>query len=67
VPLHHGELPLPSIAISPIAMPTAPGTGMENASAGLPSTETYHVQAAERVMVLPRGGRSTFIVGMGEE
>ncbi len=31
-----------------------------------PSTETHQVHGAEKVLILPRGGRSTFIVGMGE-
>jgi len=44
-------------------MPTAPG--MRNASLALPSSEYYQLNAAEKVMVLPRGGRSTFVVGMG--
>ena len=38
--------------------------GMEMKSMALPSSETYQVHAAERVLVLPRGGRSTFVVGM---
>ena len=33
----------------------------------IPSTETYQVHGAEKVLVLPRGGRSTFVVGMGSQ
>jgi hypothetical protein len=32
-----------------------------------PSTETYQIHGAEKVLVLPRGGRSTFVVGMGND
>jgi trafficking protein particle complex subunit 10 len=32
----------------------------------LPSAETYQAHGAERVLVLPRGGRTTFVVDMGE-
>ena len=35
-------------------------------SLSLPNTETHQVHGAEKVLILPRGGRSTFIVGMGE-
>ncbi|KIM22610.1 hypothetical protein M408DRAFT_322755 [Serendipita vermifera MAFF 305830] len=67
VPLHHGELAMPTLSISPLSRATTASYdgGMHNASVALPSTETYHVRAAHRVMVLPRGGRSTFVVGMG--
>ncbi|KAG8757193.1 hypothetical protein FRC14_002285 [Serendipita sp. 396] len=61
VPLHHGELVLPTVAISPLS--TEKGT--DNQSHGPPSIETYHVHAAQRILVLPRGGRTTFVVGMG--
>jgi hypothetical protein len=64
VPLHHGELSLPKIAIQPLSSRPIPGSGM-GAQNSLPATETYHVHAAQRILVLPRGGRSTFVVGMG--
>lgn len=35
-------------------------------SLSLFNTETHQVHGAEKVLILPRGGRSTFIVGMGE-
>ncbi|KAF5358539.1 hypothetical protein D9756_001945 [Leucocoprinus leucothites] len=56
--LHHGELALPKINVSAFAM-----TG-ETAMA-VPTTEVFQVHGAERTLILPRGGRSTFVVGMG--
>ena len=35
-------------------------------SLSLPSVEIYQIHGAEKILVLPRGGRSTFVVGMGE-
>ena len=32
----------------------------------VPSCETYQMHGAEKVLVLPRGGRTTFVVSMGE-
>lgn len=64
IPLHHGELPLPSVSVLPLSKESR-GGGMEHASLALPAAETYQVGAAERVMILPRGGRTTFVVGMG--
>lgn len=32
----------------------------------VPSCETSQVHGAETVIVLPRGGRNTFVVNMGE-
>ncbi|KAG8828096.1 hypothetical protein FRC17_007623 [Serendipita sp. 399] len=61
VPLHHGELALPMVVIS--ALSAAKGSDGQNQE--LPSIETYHVHAAQRILVLPRGGRTTFVVGMG--
>ncbi|KAH9005086.1 hypothetical protein EDB86DRAFT_3061943 [Lactarius hatsudake] len=52
IALHHGELSLPKVVTSTMG--------------SLPNTETHQVQGAEKVLILPRGGRSTFIVGMGE-
>ena len=31
----------------------------------LPGCETYQEHGAHKVLVLPRGGRSTYVVGMG--
>ena len=36
-------------------------------SAVLPGCETYQEYGAHKVLVLPRGGRSTYVVGMGNE
>jgi hypothetical protein len=57
--LHHGELPLPKINVS--ALPVEGGT--EIGSMSIPPTEAYQVHGAEKVLILPRGGRSTFVVG----
>jgi trafficking protein particle complex subunit 10 len=62
IALHHGELSLPRVVVSP--MPLA--AEMTMGSFTPPSIETYQVHGAEKVLILPRGGRSTFIVGMGE-
>ncbi|KAJ6455695.1 trafficking protein particle complex subunit 10 [Mycena sanguinolenta] len=61
IALHHGELVLPKIAVT--ALPLAGEVTM--GSMAIPSTETYQVHGAEKVLVLPRGGRSTFVLGMG--
>ena len=61
VALHHGELPLPRVSVTPL-----PVAGeMTMSAAVLPSCETYQEHGAHKVLVLPRGGRSTYIVGMG--
>ncbi|KAF8810122.1 hypothetical protein BYT27DRAFT_7135471 [Phlegmacium glaucopus] len=61
IALHHGEFPLPKVSIT--ALPTAGLTSMS--SMAVPSIETYQEHGAEKVLILPRGGRSTFVVGMG--
>ncbi|KAJ7156089.1 trafficking protein particle complex subunit 10 [Mycena crocata] len=61
IALHHGELELPKIIVT--ALPLAGEVTM--GSMAIPSTETYQVHGAETVLVLPRGGRSTFVLGMG--
>ncbi|KAJ7098036.1 trafficking protein particle complex subunit 10 [Mycena belliarum] len=61
VALHHGELTLPKVAVT--ALPLAGEVTM--GSMAIPSTETYQVHGAEKILVLPRGGRSTFVLGMG--
>jgi trafficking protein particle complex subunit 10 len=63
IALHHGELSLPKVAVTPL-----PLTGeLMMGSMPIPSTDTYQIHGAEKVLVLPRGGRSTFVVGMGGE
>ncbi|KAJ7940762.1 trafficking protein particle complex subunit 10 [Mycena leptocephala] len=61
IALHHGELVLPKVAVT--ALPLAGEVTM--GSMAIPSTETYQVHGAEKILVLPRGGRSTFVLGMG--
>ncbi|KAG6865627.1 hypothetical protein C0991_000914 [Blastosporella zonata] len=61
VALHHGELALPKVFIT--ALPMAGELTM--GSMAVPSIETSQTHGAETVLVLPRGGRSTFIVSMG--
>ena len=63
IALHHGELSLPKVMVSSLPVVGEIPT-MESLS--LPNTETHQVHGAEKVLILPRGGRSTFIVGMGE-
>ncbi|KAI0288169.1 trafficking protein particle complex subunit 10 [Russula brevipes] len=62
IALHHGELSLPTVMVSP--KPLAGEVTM--GSLALPSIETHQVNGAEKVLILPRGGQSTFILGMGE-
>jgi trafficking protein particle complex subunit 10 len=64
IALHHGQLSLPKIAVTPLPMY---GGDIAMRSMAMPSTETYQVHGAERVLVLPRGGRTTWSVGMGNE
>ncbi|EIW60047.1 uncharacterized protein TRAVEDRAFT_164477 [Trametes versicolor FP-101664 SS1] len=61
IALHHGELPLPKIGVTALPIP---GEHRMRSSV-VPSCETYQVHGAENVLVLPRGGRSTFVVNMG--
>ncbi|TFK43010.1 trafficking protein particle complex subunit 10 [Crucibulum laeve] len=61
IALHHGEFSLPKVTVTALPMPGEVTMG----SMAVPSTETYQVHGAEKVLVLPRGGRSTFVVGMG--
>lgn len=62
IALHHGELPLPKVAVTALPIP-----GKQRMKAPvLPSCETYQTHGAQTALVLPRGGRSTFVVSMGE-
>ncbi|KAF9227601.1 hypothetical protein BS17DRAFT_746219 [Gyrodon lividus] len=63
IALHHGELTMPKIEVKPLPL-MGDGT---MASVVLPSADTHQVHGAETILVLPRGGRSTFVVGMGFE
>ncbi|KAJ8522932.1 hypothetical protein ONZ45_g562 [Pleurotus djamor] len=59
IALHHGELELPKVNLQ--ALPLQ-GRGLH---ASAPSMDVHQVHGAEKVLVLPRGGRSTFVVEMG--
>jgi trafficking protein particle complex subunit 10 len=61
IALHHGELALPRISVTPLPL----GGEMTMGSLAIPSAETYQLHGAEKLLILPRGGRSTFVVGMG--
>ncbi|KAF9466293.1 trafficking protein particle complex subunit 10 [Collybia nuda] len=61
IALHHGELALPKVVVT--ALPIAGELTM--GSMAIPSIEAYQVHGAEKALVLPRGGRSTFVIGMG--
>ncbi|KAI0636805.1 trafficking protein particle complex subunit 10 [Trametes polyzona] len=61
IALHHGELALPKIGVTALPLP---GEHRMRSSV-VPSCETHQVHGAEKVLVLPRGGRSTFVVHMG--
>ncbi|PCH38130.1 hypothetical protein WOLCODRAFT_64398 [Wolfiporia cocos MD-104 SS10] len=62
IALHHGELALPKVGVSALPVP-----GMQHMGSMQPSCEAYQMHGAEKVLVLPRGGRSTFVVDMGQE
>lgn len=59
IALHHGELTLPKVDVKPLPLA---GDDMT-----LPDTDTHQVHGAETILVLPRGGRSTFVIGMGSQ
>ncbi|TDL27388.1 hypothetical protein BD410DRAFT_875203 [Rickenella mellea] len=64
VALHHGELPLPRLTLS--VVPDTPTEGMSEVLS-TPSVETYQVHGAEKILILPRGGRTTFVLSMSRE
>ena len=63
VALHHGELPLPRTSVTPLPIAGEAATG----SVILPGCETYQEHGARKILVLPRGGRSTYVVEMGND
>ena len=63
VALHHGELPLPRASVTPLSISGQVTMG----SVVLPGCETYQEHGARKVLVLPRGGRSTYVVEMGRD
>ncbi|KAI0748290.1 trafficking protein particle complex subunit 10 [Daedaleopsis nitida] len=64
IALHHGELALPQISVTALPIHNAAEQHRMRSSI-VPSCETHQVHGAEKVLVLPRGGRSTFFVNMG--
>lgn len=62
IALHHGELALPKVNVKPL-----PIMEDESMPTVLPSGDTHQSQGAATVLVLPRGGRSTFIFEMGAD
>ncbi|KAF8559837.1 hypothetical protein OG21DRAFT_1453301 [Imleria badia] len=60
IALHHGELTLPKVDVKPVPLGS---DGM--ATNVFPNTDTHQTHGAETILVLPRGGRSTFVIGMG--
>ncbi|KAH9945954.1 trafficking protein particle complex subunit 10 [Epithele typhae] len=63
IALHHGELALPKISVT--ALPIIAGGEHRMRSSVVPGCDTHQVHGAEKVLVLPRGGRTTFVVNMG--
>lgn len=62
IALHHGEITLPKVDVRPLPILTQASMGST-----VPSADACQVHGAEKVLILPRGGRSTYIVGMGGE
>ncbi|CCL99343.1 uncharacterized protein FIBRA_01361 [Fibroporia radiculosa] len=62
IALHHGELSLPKIGVAAL-----PLSGEARMGLSMPSSETFQMHGAEKVLVLPRGGRSTFVIDMGRD
>ncbi|KAG1754504.1 trafficking protein particle complex subunit 10 [Suillus lakei] len=62
IALHHGEITLPKVDVRPLPISTQASMGST-----VPSADTCQVHGAEKILILPRGGRSTYIVGMGGE
>lgn len=61
LPLRHGLLVLPRVTVMPLPLI---GSEMTMGSMALPTAETSQLHGAQRVLVLPRGGRSTFVLDM---
>jgi len=60
IALRHGELTLPKVTVHALPSVTTPGTVV-------PSVDVCQVHGANKLLVLPRGGRNTFMVGMGHD
>jgi len=63
IALHHGEVSLPKVMITPLPL----SDELTMRTLVVPSADTHQIHGAETVLVLPRGGRSTFVVGMGDQ
>ncbi|TFK27359.1 hypothetical protein FA15DRAFT_666419 [Coprinopsis marcescibilis] len=61
--LHHGEFGLPKVHVQA----RLSGRDVTMNSRAPPSVETYQQHRAVKVLVLPRGGRSTFVISMGAD
>lgn len=68
IPLHHGELALPQVNLYPLPVSNSGNGGSSRSSSSkvLPSVEVYQKHGAERIVVLPTGGSTTFVVDLGE-
>ncbi|KDQ16168.1 hypothetical protein BOTBODRAFT_65084 [Botryobasidium botryosum FD-172 SS1] len=66
VPLRHGALALPTVSVSPVpdANVVIEGAGGGGGYIELPSCETHQVHAAERIEILPRSARATYVVNL---
>ncbi|EMD38446.1 hypothetical protein CERSUDRAFT_153326 [Gelatoporia subvermispora B] len=62
IAVHHGEFALPQVGVTPLPVAGEYRMG----SAAVPACRTHQVHGAEKVLVLPRGGRNTYVVSMGE-
>ncbi|KAG2157362.1 trafficking protein particle complex subunit 10 [Suillus clintonianus] len=62
IALHHGEISLPKVNVRPLPISMQASMGST-----VPSADACQVHGAEKVLILPRGGRSTYIVGMGSD
>ena len=56
--LRHGEIPLPNVRLS------AFHSEGEETSAAPPTLETHQVHGAERLLVLPRSGKTTYFLNV---
>lgn len=61
--LRHGELSLPQVHLS--ALSALPSDGMKHTL--VPTLECYQEHGAERVMIFPRGSRTTFMFEMTQD
>jgi len=62
IALHHGDLQLPRIH----AFPILSDDGQSSAHSA-PTCEVHQVHGAERVLISPSGGRTTFMLNIGGE